>query len=268
MAQPNGLPAMRNKPKYIFFTDFDGTITLMDSNDYLTDNIGYGQVLRKQGNKDTLDGKVTFRDSFKGMMESVTTPYDQCIDLLVKNIKLDPYFKEFLDYAMATNIPVVVLSSGMVPIIEALLKHLVGEEGTKYIEIVSNNVEPKPGKSINDVDGWDLVFHDDSGFGHDKSLTIRPYAKLSAVERPTLFYAGDGVSDLSAAKETDLLFAKKGNDLVTFCEREQIPFTEFEDWNSITATVREIVQGQKTVMDAAQEGWQSYKSHMTNRTAK
>jgi len=29
-------------------------------------------------------------------------------------------------------------------------------------------------------------------------------------ERPTLFYAGDGVSDLSAARETDLLFAKKG----------------------------------------------------------
>jgi 2-hydroxy-3-keto-5-methylthiopentenyl-1-phosphate phosphatase len=50
-----------------------------------------------------------------------------------------------------------------------------------------------------------------SGFGHDKSRTIRPYARLPADERPTLFYAGDGVSDLSAARETDLLFAKKGH---------------------------------------------------------
>jgi 2-hydroxy-3-keto-5-methylthiopentenyl-1-phosphate phosphatase len=50
-----------------------------------------------------------------------------------------------------------------------------------------------------------------SGFGHDKSLTIRPYAKLPADKRPTMFYAGDGVSDLSAARETDLLFAKKGH---------------------------------------------------------
>lgn len=49
-----------------------------------------------------------------------------------------------------------------------------------------------------------------SGFGHDKSLEIRPYANLPAAERPVLFYAGDGVSDLSAAKETDLLFAKAG----------------------------------------------------------
>jgi 2-hydroxy-3-keto-5-methylthiopentenyl-1-phosphate phosphatase len=29
-------------------------------------------------------------------------------------------------------------------------------------------------------------------------------------ERPVLLYAGDGVSDLSAAAETDLLFAKQG----------------------------------------------------------
>lgn len=52
------------------------------------------------------------------------------------------------------------------------------------------------------------------GFGHDKSLTIRPYAEYFKQhpdeQRPTMFYAGDGVSDLSAARETDLLFAKKG----------------------------------------------------------
>lgn len=42
--------------------------------------------------------------------------------------------------------------------------------------------------------------------GHDKSLEIRKYSSLP--NRPTMFYAGDGVSDLSAAKETDLLFAK------------------------------------------------------------
>lgn len=48
-----------------------------------------------------------------------------------------------------------------------------------------------------------------SDFGHDKSLEIRPYKQLPEGERPVMFYAGDGVSDLSAAKETDLLFAKK-----------------------------------------------------------
>lgn len=49
-----------------------------------------------------------------------------------------------------------------------------------------------------------------SSYGHDKSLQIQPYANLPDGERPILFYAGDGVSDLSAARETDLLFAKEG----------------------------------------------------------
>lgn len=54
-----------------------------------------------------------------------------------------------------------------------------------------------------------------SSFGHDKSLEIRPYAALP--NRPVMFYAGDGVSDLSAAKETDLLFAKAGRGKFSLC---------------------------------------------------
>ena len=49
-----------------------------------------------------------------------------------------------------------------------------------------------------------------SEHGHDKSIEIRKYSSLPEGQRPTMFYAGDGVSDLSAAKETELLFAKQG----------------------------------------------------------
>lgn len=108
-----------------------------------------------------------------------------------------------------------------------------------------------------------------SGYGHDKSLEIRPYARLPAERRPVLFYAGDGVSDLSAAKETDLLFAKAGRgmlkrrlvprgcnadckpDLVTYCEKEHVPFTTFQDFSGILATVKDIAAGRTTVKEAA-----------------
>lgn len=236
-----GLSAMKTNPKYIFFTDFDGTITLQDSNDYMTDNIGFGTALRKQGNKDVLDGVKTFRGSFKEMMDSIHVPYKDCIQLLVDNIKLDVHFKDFLKYAESVNVPVVILSGGMTPVIEALMKHLVGQDA-ENIEIVSNHVRLREGfKSLDEPGGWEIEFHDDSGFGHDKSLAIRPYAALPDDQRPTLFYAGDGVSDLSAARETDLLFAKKGKDLVTYCLKEDVPFTVFEDWRDIEKGVREIV---------------------------
>lgn len=245
-------------PKFIFFTDFDGTITLKDSNDFMTDNIGFGAEKRKQGNKDVLEGKKTFRDSFREMMDSITRPFPECVDYLVENITLDPHFNEYFQWALANNIPTVVVSSGMTPVIRGILQKLVGPDCDK-IDIICNEAVPRDGKTLDQEGGWRIEYHDDSGFGHDKSLTLRPYAQLPADKRPTLFYAGDGVSDLSAARETDLLFAKKGHDLITYCARENVPFTVFEDWSSILATVKKIVAGEVTVDEAAKQGFQDYK---------
>lgn len=210
-ASPTSLPALATNPKAIFFTDFDGTITLQDSNDYMTDNLGFGVELRRKGNHDVLEGRKTFRDSFQEMLDSVKTPFDECIKTLLANVKLDPKFAEFNRWCRANNVPVVVLSGGMQPVIRALLAHLVGEDDVEGMQIVSNDVAPRqPGGDINTEGGWTIVYHDESGFGHDKSREIRPYAALPKDQRPVMFYAGDGVSDLSAAKETDLLFAKAG----------------------------------------------------------
>ncbi|KAI1631580.1 HAD-like domain-containing protein [Biscogniauxia mediterranea] len=249
MSSSNSLPALRTRPKAIFFTDFDGTITLQDSNDWMTDNLGFGTELRKQGNADVLFGRRSFRDSFQDMLDSVKTPFDQCIAHLLKNIQLDPCFRDFFQWCRANNIPVVVLSGGMKPIIRALLAHLLGEKEVDEMQIVSNDVKARPGMSINEEGGWDIAYHDDSSFGHDKSLEIRPYAALA--DRPILFYAGDGVSDLSAAKETDLLFAKAGRDLVTYCEKEKVPFTVFNDFSDIQKVVADVVEGRISVKEAA-----------------
>lgn len=226
----------------------------------MTDTIGYGQEKRRQGNLDTLSGKLTFRDSFKDMMDSIKKPYDQCIQYLLDNVKLDPGFNTFYHWALANNIPVVVLSSGMEPIIQALLKKLVGPESDK-IQVLANYPAAREGKTINDEGGWEIKFRNpESGFGHDKSIELRKYSSLPADVRPTMFYAGDGVSDLSAARETDLLFAKKGHDLITYCVNENVPFTVFRDWNDIHAKCKEIVEGKTTVKQAAHDGFEAYKA--------
>jgi 2,3-diketo-5-methylthio-1-phosphopentane phosphatase len=158
------LPAMRTRPQYVFFTDFDGTITQQDSNDFLTDTLGFGPALRRAGNADVLHGRRHFRDAFREMMDSIHVPFGACVDALLGNIALDPYFKEFYAWANEQGIPVVVLSGGMRPVIVALLRHLLGEgrEGVDGLQIVSNDVEVRPGKAgINEKDGWRIVFHDE-----------------------------------------------------------------------------------------------------------
>lgn len=254
---PSVLHSMATSPKYIFFTDFDGTVTQQDSNDYMTDVLGYGRERRLAGDSAIFDGRVSFRDAFREMLDSINHPFDECIKLLIDNITLDPYFKQFYDYARANNIPVVVLSGGMTPVIDALLTHLLGDHD---IRIVSNHVGSRDGADIYTPGGWEIVYHDDSHFGHDKSLEIRQYSALPPDQRPTMFYAGDGVSDLSAAKETDLLFAKKGHALIKYCVREKVPFTVFEDWSSILSTVKAIVDGEKDVKDVAKEGIKNFEA--------
>lgn len=106
-SSPAALPALRTQPKAIFFTDFDGTITLQDSNDFLTDNLGFGAELRRKGNRETLEGTRTFRDTFQEMMDSVKTPFDVCVRTLLENVQLDPAFKEFhsVSHFLSTSSP-------------------------------------------------------------------------------------------------------------------------------------------------------------------
>ncbi|KAF3360784.1 hypothetical protein VD0004_g6098 [Verticillium dahliae] len=244
----NDTPALATNPKIIFFTDFDGTITIKDSNDFMTEELGYGRELRLVENDHILYGRKSFREAFQGMMDSIKLPFDQCIATLRANIKLDPGFRDFFHWCRAHNVPIVILSGGMRPVIRSLLEMWLGDEAS-YIQIVSNDVAPRDGKSINDEAGWRIVYHDETPFGHDKSMEIRKYS--ARPDRPIMLYAGDGVSDLSAARETDLLFAKAGKDLVTYCERENVPFVTFQDFTSIHKTVEAIEAGTLTHKDAA-----------------
>lgn len=168
------------------------------------------------------------------MLDSVHLSYDEALEVLKKNVAIDPSFKPFYEWCKSQDIRVIILSSGMEPFIRALFEQYLGKEEASSIEIVSNDINVHP-------DGqWNIVYHDDSHFGHDKSLTIRPYAQLPESKRPHMVYCGDGVSDLSAAKETEHLFAKKGRDLIKYCEREKISFSEFETFADIHKDLQKL----------------------------
>lgn len=101
------------------------------------------------------------RDAFREMLESINTPYDECIETLKKNMKLDPYFEKFYHWAKENNVPIVILSSGMRPIISALLEKFLGHEPGNHLHIVSNEVVSRDGKDINSEGGWQIKYHDE-----------------------------------------------------------------------------------------------------------
>ena len=48
-------------------------------------------------------------------------------------------------------------------------------------------------------------------------------------------------------------------DLVSYCVRENVPFTIFEDWSSILATVKNVVAGKTNVKEVAAAGYEDFK---------
>ncbi|POY71821.1 hypothetical protein BMF94_5182 [Rhodotorula taiwanensis] len=233
--------------RFILMSDFDGTITERDSNDTATDDLGFGVDRRRELNVDILNGDKTFRDAFAEMLNSVSKnghSFDDVKKYLVKHITLDAGFKTCYKWCEEHDVPVVIVSSGMKPIIEAIFANLVGEEDAANIDVIANDTE------FSDDGSWKIKFrHPESGFGHDKSRATAPYRDLA--NPPTIFFCGDGVSDLSAAKAADLLFVKvipnHTNDLSVHCDREQIPYIPFETFDKVKDVIARIVEGKSTI---------------------
>ncbi|THH30305.1 hypothetical protein EUX98_g3888 [Antrodiella citrinella] len=237
-------PPIHLDKKFVALSDWDGTITNRDSNDYK----------RRAGNLEILSGTATFRDEFRKMLESVVEnghKFDECAEVLRQNITLDVGFKNFYNFCKANDIPVVIISSGMAPLIRAVLSKLIGDEEASQIEIIANDT------IIHEDGTWEIKYrHPSSGYGHDKSQAILPYRRLATP--PTIFFFGDGVSDMSAARHADVLFVKQkpgaDNDLAAFCNREGIKHVLFEDFDRALGVVKKVVEGEMTVKDALAVG--------------
>ncbi|KUJ23516.1 phosphoserine phosphatase [Mollisia scopiformis] len=251
---------IEKKPKIIFFTDFDGTISNQDSCDWLIEHEGYGYAKMQEGFQAVYDGKRTYGEVSCEQFESIKTPFDQCIEKILTHVELDEHFITFYEWCISASIPLVILSGGLTPIIRALLGRAIGHE-LRGVEIIANSVVVRNGfESLNDQGGaWRVQFHDENIYGHDKACAIQPYTKhregLPKHEKSILLYAGDGVSDLSAAKETDLLFAKQGEDkyLVKYCKQQKIPFTEFKNWKEILEITQDLYHDSKSVRQVIEQ---------------
>ncbi|EGF76984.1 hypothetical protein BATDEDRAFT_37497 [Batrachochytrium dendrobatidis JAM81] len=220
-------------PPVLVFLDFDGTIATKDTGTVIIDSC-MGYDVRKALDKQILDGTVTFRDAVEKMWYAVTLSWDEGMSL-VSDIPLDSKFTEFFNVCIANNIPITVVSSGIQALVEHFLDHYIKLTGGNkdMLRIVANDIKIEKG-------GWKIIYRDDSDYGHDKGNELRlAKAKYEGLAtRPIIFYAGDGVSDLSAAHEADIVFAKRGKDLETWCKKEGLAYTAWDDFSTISQVLK------------------------------
>ena len=106
---------------------------------------------------------------------------------------------------------------------------------SSHIEIVANDAKIT---TTEESSKWEAVWrHPDTELGHDKAQSINDYKDAARLESdngtiPMIIFIGDGVSDLAAAREADVLFARRGLRLEEYCienKIDHIPFDTFAD---------------------------------------
>ncbi|KAG1747020.1 HAD-like domain-containing protein [Suillus occidentalis] len=222
-------PVIYHGKKFIVLSDWDGTITTQDSNDFVTDTYGMGLPDRVALNQSVRNGQDNFRDAFRKMLVSVvengkvegkvTHTFEFCKNAVANNIKVDDTFKAFYEFCGANDIPVVVVSS-------VLHKHLASLDG---IQIISNEVKTY------DDGSWEIQYrHPESGFGHDKSEGDRPIHEHATRS-----------DHLSAARGATCLFVKYKpngeNELMEYCIINKIKHRLFQSFEEAQGVMKLII---------------------------
>jgi 2,3-diketo-5-methylthio-1-phosphopentane phosphatase len=215
---------------------------MQDTGHILFDAHGCGSARREVLDEEIKNGTRSFREVSEEMWGSLNVPFEDGFQVMERTLEIDPDFQTFHKFCIANNIPFNVISAGLKPILRKVLDTFLGEEEAKHIEIVANDA-----KITEDGSEWKPVWRHDTELGHDKALSIteaREEAKLACDDGtiPLIVFIGDGVSDLPAAREADVLFARKGLRLEEYCVENKIPYIAYETFADIEKEVKKIME--------------------------
>ncbi len=123
----------------------------------------------------------------------------------------------------------------------AMARSLLSNQSS-HIDIVANDAEIKP-----DGSQWKPIWRHETELGHDKALSIqeaRKEAELRCEDGtvPLIVFIGDGVSDLPAAREADVLFARRGLRLEEYCKEHGIAYIPFDTFADIQTKLEDIME--------------------------
>lgn len=109
---------------------------------------------------------------------------------------------------------------------------------------MANDAEIAP-----DGSEWKPIWLHNSELGHDKARSITDFRRLfeetSSEELPLIVFIGDGVSDLPAAREADVLFARRGLRLERYCMEHKIPHNGFDTFADVHRKIESIMENEK-----------------------
>lgn len=203
--------------KTIVQCDFDGTVTQEDQSFLLLDTFAdadWSQLL-----KDYRESRISVNYFNSRAFTMIKEDKQTLVDFLRHRVRIRAGFNELLTYCRQNDFQFIIVSNGLDFYIDTILKD-IGLESIKVVaaqaHFTSRGIEVK----YVGPDGVQL----EDGF---KEAYVRSFRGMGY----RVMYIGDGLSDISPAKQAQHIFAR--GELLDYCKQAELDYTPFVDLNDV-----------------------------------
>ena len=209
--------------KVAVLCDFDGTVARNDVGHLLFRRFTKGGI-----SVEVVDqwkrGEISSRECLEREAALVRASQKEIDDFILLQ-KLDPYFKDFLDFAKKRDMEVVIVSDGLDYYIEKMLLRY----GSAHIDFYANRLELMDHSMKLSFPFFDLLECTDCG--NCKTYHLEQYRQKGYF----IVYVGNGLSDTCPCQSADLVFAK--GDLRAFCLDKGVQHIAFDNFRDVEREV-------------------------------
>lgn len=210
-----------NKDKFVFVSDFDGTISKKDFFRFVVEKIISPEDMAPwQAYK---EGKITHVCALNKIFSKIRLSHEE-FDSFIDTIEVEEYFKPTVELCKSKNVEVYVVSAGADYYISRILNKL---NLSKQVTLITNpsKYTPENGLELFPVNEKHELY--DENLGVSKKCFVEKMKK----EGYSVVFAGDGMPDIAAAQSADVVFAK--DYLIELCEQSNIKYNKFDSYFEI-----------------------------------
>lgn len=212
--------------KIKIFTDFDGTITKIDSLNMVLDEFAVSDW-RSIEDRVTVN-ELSEKEALQAEFDLVNVPLNDAIKFLKNNAEIDSTFIAFVEWCKSNKIELIVLSGGFKEFINSIFAMF----GIKGLEVHSNSLNVKN-------NNWQVV---QSVLPKINNLCnhCKTHHLVEAQQKDfKVVYIGDGNTDRCPAETADIIFAKES--LAEYLRSKNMEFFEYQNFNDIQTILEKII---------------------------
>jgi 2-hydroxy-3-keto-5-methylthiopentenyl-1-phosphate phosphatase len=206
------------RPTLQIFCDFDGTITPKDTIDYLLETLA--DPAWQEIEARWVSGEIGSRECLSQQIPLIQGGW-QAIEEALSSVQIDPFFAEFADWCHRRTIPLFVVSEGLKPVIQLLLKR----ERIVVDGIWANDLKEGPNKELS------MAFPSPPSDPNCRAGLCKCNVLGDGSKWVHRVVVGDGLSDLCWAANADMLFAK--SKLLAYCRQNDIACQPFDHFKTV-----------------------------------